>query len=89
MARKYSIEYKPSAAKFIEKLKDKRLQKHILRAVEKISENPYSYTKLVGQKNLYRARTGDFRIIYTIIKKRLVVLVLKIGHRKEIYKRIN
>jgi mRNA interferase RelE/StbE len=89
LARKHSIEYKPSAAKFIEKLRDKRLQRNILRAVEKISENPYSYAKLAGRENLYRARTGDFRIIYTIIKTKLIVLVLKIGHRKEIYIRLN
>jgi len=44
-------------------------------------------TKLSGETNLYRIRDGDFRIIYTIEDRKLLILVLSIGNRREIYKR--
>jgi mRNA interferase RelE/StbE len=43
-------------------------------------------TKLAGGENLYRVRVGDYRIIYQIQDKVLVVLVVKIGHRREVYR---
>ena len=47
---------------------------------------PPGVKKLAGENDLYRIREGDYRIIYTIEDKELIVLVVKIGDRKEIYR---
>ncbi len=47
---------------------------------------PEGYIKLKGSDNLFRVRVGPYRIIYTIQDDKLIVLVLEIGDRKEIYK---
>ena len=62
-----------------------------LRIRDKIDElsgnpRPNGYIKLLGYKDLFRIRVGVYRIIYTIIDNILTVKVLKIAHRKEIYK---
>ena len=47
---------------------------------------PTGVKKLAGKDDLYRIREGDYRIIYTIQARELVILVLKIGDRKEVYR---
>ena len=51
-----------------------------------IEPRPYGSKKLSGTDCSYRVRTGDFRIIYDIFDKEVIVTVLKIGHRKDIYR---
>ena len=55
-------------------------------AIYRLSDNPrpHGYTKLVGRKG-YRIRVGDFRIIYLVYDDHLVVQVIDLGHRQEIY----
>jgi mRNA interferase RelE/StbE len=80
----YAIVFSDLALKQLKKL-DRTIQKRILSAVEKLSENPERFvTKLVGDPG-YRLRVGDFRVIVDIHENELRVLVLKIGHRKNIY----
>lgn len=57
-------------------------------AAVSLGENPRpeGYTKLKGTDNLYRIRCGDYRIIYTIQDDVLIVLVIEVGHKKDIYK---
>ncbi|WP_199563232.1 type II toxin-antitoxin system RelE family toxin [Runella aurantiaca] len=45
---------------------------------------PFGYKKLKGRE-AYRIRTGDYRVIYEIFDKKLIVQVIEIGHRREIY----
>ena len=47
---------------------------------------PSGVKKLGGEDDLYRIREGDYRIIYTVQDKELIVLVVKIGDRKEVYR---
>ncbi len=47
---------------------------------------PQGVKKLTGEDYLYRIREGDYRIIYTIQDKELIVLIVKIGDRKEVYR---
>lgn len=47
---------------------------------------PEGYIKLKGSDNLYRVRVGPYRIIYTIQEDKLIVLILELGDRKDIYK---
>lgn len=63
-------------------------QKRLLDAIEsKLSKDPYQGKALSGEfKGLYRWRSGKFRIVYEIQQEALVVLVLRIGHRKDIYR---
>lgn len=69
----------------------KNLDKSVLKKAFKIIEtviahDPYSGKPLTGQyKGLYSYRFSDFRIIYEIIKERIVVVILRIRHRKDVY----
>jgi len=64
------------------------VQKRLVKRLKTLRDNPrpHGVKKLVGEDNLYRIREGDYRIIYTIEDKKLIVLVVKIGDRKEIYR---
>ena len=84
--RKSSISIKISgnALKFIERLnKVDRIK--IDKAIEKIREDPLFGKPLTGVKELRRIRTGNYRVIYTFRKEELLLLVVKIGHRKDVY----
>jgi mRNA interferase RelE/StbE len=61
----------------------------ILGAVEALSGNPLppGVRKLVGAEHTYRIREGSYRIIYSIVASELVVEVIRIGHRKDVYDR--
>ena len=66
---------------------EKNVQERIIAALERIRIRPESYiTKLVGDPG-YKLRVGDYRIIMDIDNNNLLILVIKVGHRKEIYKR--
>ncbi len=62
------------------------IAKRIVKKVKELSENPYSgdVKKLKGEEG-FRLRVGDYRIIFTIEKNRIIIL--KVGHRKNIYER--
>ncbi|MDD3041501.1 MAG: type II toxin-antitoxin system RelE/ParE family toxin [Methanosarcinaceae archaeon] len=84
---RFQIIWSESAASQLKKL-DHSVAKRIYRKVSELEENPYRYvTKLVGDSS-YRLRVGDYRVILDIQGNHLSVLVLKIGHRKDIYKTI-
>ncbi|MCH7827105.1 MAG: type II toxin-antitoxin system RelE/ParE family toxin [Bacteroidetes bacterium] len=60
----------------------------IAEEINKLSNNqrPYGYKKLKGNK-FYRIRIGNFRVIYKINNEKLLVLVVRVAHRKEVYKK--
>ncbi len=66
------------------------MQANAAEALQLLSQNPYSellkIKKLKGAEDLYRIRISDYRIVYEIRNERLVVLVIKIGHRSRIYR---
>ena len=64
------------------------IQKRIDTRILSLAENPRpsGVKKLAGDENLYRLRVGDYRIIYQIQDKALLVLVVKVGHRREVYR---
>ena len=81
----YEIIFSDKAFKQLKKL-EKKIQERIIVTLERIRIRPESYvTKLIGDPG-YKLRVGDYRIILDIEKKRLLILVIKIGHRKKIYK---
>lgn len=83
----YQIIYKKSVEKDLRKI-DTATQKQIVERVGILASEPRpdGAAKLRGEKDLYRIRLGDYRIIYQIIDSVLVVRIIKIGHRKEIYR---
>lgn len=84
---KYTIEYSKSVKKDLKKI-DKSSLKAIVQKIYSLVEEPRlsGSIKLSGTRNLYRVRSGDYRIIYEIKDDVLVVLVVKVGHRKDVYK---
>ena len=64
------------------------VQRRLTEAIEGLESNPrpHGVKKLEGHDNLWRVRVGDYRIIYTIEDGRLLVLVVKIGHRGDVYR---
>jgi len=63
-------------------------QERIAKRIDGLAENPrpYGVRKLEGEDGLYRIRVGDFRIIYLIEDRRLVVVVIRIGNRRDVYR---
>jgi len=80
----YELEYTVNADKQLNKLNAKD-QERILKALERIRIRPEAYIKKLVGIQLYRFRVGDYRILIDLDKGKLIILVIKIGHRKNIY----
>jgi len=88
LLKKYSIKYTKEAKRKIEKL-DPSIRLIIKKAIESLSSNPFKGKPLSYElAGLYSLRTSDYRIIYRIKEKQLIIIVISVGHRKEIYKRL-
>jgi len=85
---RYRLEIRPSVEKTLRKIRDSKLQQRLDDAFNKLSENPrrMGAKKMGGFENRYRFRVGDYRIIYEIHDTVLLVLILAVGDRKEIYR---
>ena len=83
----YSLEFRPSALKALRHIVP-RDRVRISNAIQSLAENPYppGCKKLGGEDEFWRIRVGNYRVIYTVIRERLVVTVVKIGHRREVYR---
>ena len=83
---KYRVEIKKSALKEIERLPQKEI-KVVLEKISALSENPrpHDCKKLSGEEK-YRIRVGYYRILYLIEDDVLIVYVVKVGHRKDVYR---
>lgn len=85
----YRIEVLPSARKALESVA--KPDRHRIEA--KISAlaatpRPHGVEKLSGAETLYRVRSGDYRIVYEIRDEVLVILVVRIAHRREVYRKL-
>jgi mRNA interferase RelE/StbE len=83
----YRIEVSPAAARQLRKL-DPAARRRVQAAVELLAEEPRPARakKLMGGDGEWRVRTGDFRIVYEIKDQALLVLVLAVGHQREVYR---
>ena len=83
----YTIELTKTARKQFDHLSIV-IQNKIEKKIDDLAQNPrpQGVVKLTHEDNLYRIRSGDYRVIYQIQDKALLILVVKIGHRKEIYR---
>ena len=83
----YEIEVSSTAEKQLRKLSQKD-QISILKRIQELSgePRPNHSRKLRGQKNLYRVRVGNYRILYSIEDRRLTIIILKVGRRRDVYR---
>ena len=86
MAR-YRLLIKPSAVKDIEAIPLRRDRQRVVERISKLAEDPrpFGREKISGQEK-YRVRQGRYRILYAIADQDLIVQVVKVGHRKDVYR---
>lgn len=85
----YKIEISLVALKFLERMErsNKNISQRIIRAVDSLSVNPSIGKKLSGELADFRSlRVGEYRVLYIIIEKRVLIQVVKITHRREVYR---
>jgi mRNA interferase RelE/StbE len=84
----YTVEFAPRAAKELRNL-ERPDQVRVAARIDSLAQNPRprGVEKLSGEEDLYRVRVGNYRIIYQIQDARLLVLVVKIGHRRDVYRK--
>ena len=81
----YQVELSRDAAKFLKKL-DKKTFYRMQGVIELLSQNPRPpKSKKLTNKNYWRVRVGDYRIIYEIHDKNLIIVVIKIANRRDAY----
>jgi mRNA interferase RelE/StbE len=84
---RYRIEFSPKAERQFKKL-PKEIQIRLKHRIDTLAVNPFprGVKRLSAEEDLYRIRTGDYRIIYQVQGKALLILILKLGHRKDVYR---
>jgi len=84
---RYSLEFTASAAREFRSL-ERRLQQRISDKLLELCDNPFpaGAKKLQGERDHYRIRIGEYRVIYRIEKNRVVIVIVQIGHRREVYR---
>jgi len=80
----YKIIWSESASRQLGKL-DRGVAKRILECVQQLEVDPLRYLRRLVGVPYYRLRVGDFRVIVEVMQDRLLVLVLKFGHRSSVY----
>ena len=85
---RYAVFLKPAAERALKKIAQPALRR-IARAIDNLGDDPRpsGATALQGESGLSRIRVGDYRIIYSIDDTVLTVLVVAVGHRREVYQR--
>jgi len=86
---RYNVLVTASAAKELESVDGKSLRSRLVDAIAVLAGDPRhaGAEKLSGTRDRYRVRVGDYRVVYSIDDDRRVVDVVKIGHRREVYRR--
>jgi mRNA interferase RelE/StbE len=84
---RYNVKFKDSLRKDLKKINKADIPR-LLERINDLGDNPYprGYKKLKGE-NLCRVRLGSYRVVYEVFDNELIVSVVKVGHRKGIYKK--
>jgi mRNA interferase RelE/StbE len=85
----YTVELKPQAGRFIEG-QNRKTQRQLIRRIEALRKDPRpAGSKLLhAAKKIYRVRSGNYRIIYQIKDKKLLIIIVKVSDRKDIYRNL-
>ncbi len=83
----YQIQIKASASKELGKLSQQIIPR-IVAAIKKLAEDPYpqGVKKLTGFDRTYRIRVGDYRVIYNVYESKLVIEIVRVRLRKDVYR---
>jgi mRNA interferase RelE/StbE len=83
----YTVQFKPLALRQLEKI-PREAQKRLSAKIEGLRDDPYpaGCKKMADVPDAWRIRAGDYRIVYQVHRGILVVLVLTVGHRREVYR---
>ena len=83
----YRLEWRRSATKDLRRIAAADVPR-IVFAAEALAEDPFppGCTKLSGSERSYRIRVGEYRVLYDVFSGRLLIEVVKVGHRKDVYK---
>ena len=83
---RYAIRIKASAAKELQRI-ERPDRERLIAAIDRLAENPFAGSALKGElRGLRRVRVGDYRLLYEVRERDLVVLVLRAAHRREAYR---
>ncbi len=84
----YSLSIKPSAAKELQSITDKATLTRLIEKVKSLATEPRQLgsEKLAGRPNLYRVRQGNYRVIYSVDDETRAVDIVKVGHRRDVYR---
>ena len=86
-SKRYKIQFTKTAGKDYEAIRDSKLKRGINRIIDALKDDPYQFKKLSGPfSHLRSARTFSFRVLYQILDERLIVLVVALDHRKDVYR---
>lgn len=83
----YRISIDPAALREMKKLPQK-IRQQIASAIDALSGDPRpdGARKLTGSRSSYRIRVGEYRVLYRITDRELLILVVKVGHRRDVYR---
>lgn len=84
----YALLIKASAAKELEAIDSAPNRRRIADAIQTLATDsrPSACKKLAGREAAYRLRVGDYRMVYTVNDREIIVEIIKIGHRREVYR---
>jgi mRNA interferase RelE/StbE len=83
----YDVFIKPSALKELESVGNRKLRQNLAEHIQVLADNPRPPgCKKLSSKDQYRIRRGAYRVVYSVDDERRTVLVVKIGHRKDVYR---
>ena len=85
---RYEIEVSRTAEKQLRKL-PRSDQERVIRKMLALADHPFppGARKLTGYEDVYRVRVGRYRVLYSVSGRSLVIIILKIGHRRDIYRK--
>ncbi len=85
----FEIQWKASAKKELKKIDRVEIPK-ILKEIEKLILEPYpiNHKKILGTENIFRIKIGNYRVVYSIINNELIIEIIRVRHRKDVYRNI-
>jgi mRNA interferase RelE/StbE len=83
----FEIRWTETTFKKLQKL-DHAAQERIIERLDEAAADPFAMAKKLSGVNLYSIRVGDYRVIVSIEKRKMLVLVVDLGHRSKIYKKL-
>ena len=84
----YSVEIRRSAARELERVEPRAQRQRLVARIRALVEEPTppGSQKLAGSRSAWRIRQGDYRVVYEIVEAERRIVIVKIGHRREVYR---